>query len=179
LEPSEEVRLATLADASEITRVHIASWRDAYRHILPREHLEGLDERWLLGRREQSLMSAGAATHVAQHGGQLVGYCVAGRNRGPPPTIAGEMHAIYLLPEAQGRGLGRKLTLAAARWVLAELGPSMIVWTFEQNAPARGFYQHLGGSLCGYRFLSIDGAGIFPVVAYGWENLRAFLAAAR
>ncbi len=175
----DEVRLAALDEALEITRVHIAAWRDAYRDLLPSTTLDALDERGLLGRREQSLRSGELATFVALHEGHLVGYCVVGPNRVAPPTYRGEMHAIYLLPEAQRLGLGRKLTLAAAKWVLEELGETMIVWTFEQNAPARGFYQHLGGILCGYRFLSIDGAGNLPVVAYGWEDVRHLLASAR
>jgi GNAT superfamily N-acetyltransferase len=172
----DEVRLAAAGEAAEITRVHVAAWKEAYRDILPSSHLDALDERALLGRREQSLRAPELATFVALHGGELVGYCVAGRNRGNPPTLAGEIHAIYVLRRAQGLGLGRRLTVAGAEWILSHLGESMIVWTFEQNAPARGFYQHLGATLCGYRFLSIDGAGTFPVVAYGWEDVRVLLA---
>jgi GNAT superfamily N-acetyltransferase len=172
-----EVRLAVPEEALEITRVHIAAWRDAYRGILPSAHLEALDEQSLTRRRETSLRASDLATFVATRGGEIVGYAVAGRNRGSPPTIAGEMHALYLLSESQGLGLGRRLTLAAAEWVLMRLGESMIVWTFEQNAPARGFYQHLGGTLGGYRFLTLDSAGTFPVVAYTWADVRVLLAA--
>ena len=171
-----EVRLAAFDDAAEITRVHIAAWRDAYRAILPTAHLDRLDESTLTTRRENTLRASGSATFVAERDGRIVGYCVAGPNRGPPPNINGELQAIYLLPGHQGTGLGRLLTRVAAEWILVHLGEAMIVWTFEQNAPARGFYQHLGGRLAGYRLLNIDGAGAFPVVAYRWEDVRTLLA---
>jgi len=173
---SDEVRPAAISDARGIARVHVAAWRDAYRSILPRSHLDALDEEILARRREQTLVASDLLTFVATRDDRIVGYCVAGPNRGAPPGFLGELHAIYLLPEAQGLGLGRRLTLAAAEWLLEKLGDSMIVWTFEQNAPARAFYQHLGGVLRGYRFLTIDGAGTFPVVGYGWEDVRTLLA---
>jgi ribosomal protein S18 acetylase RimI-like enzyme len=171
-----EVRLAVPQEAAEITRVHIAAWRDAYRGILPSSHLEGLDEEMLTRRREGTLRASQLATFVAVREGRIAGYCVAGPNRGSPPTVGGELQAIYLLPGDQGVGLGRQLTCAAAEWLLHHLGESMVVWTFEQNTPARGFYQHLGGVLAGYRFLSIESAGTFPVVAYRWDDVRVLLA---
>ena len=171
-----EVRLAVPEEALEITRVHIVAWREAYRGILPSAHLDALDEQALTRRRETSLRASDLATFVATRGGRIVGYAVAGPNRSSPPTIPSEMHALYLLSESQGLGLGRKLTQAAAEWVLTRLGESMIVWTFEQNAPARGFYQHLGGTLSGYRLLTLESAGNFPVVAYSWEDVRIILA---
>jgi len=171
-----EVRLAAPEEALEITRVHIAAWREAYREILPRSHLDALDEASLTRRRETSLRASDLATFVATRDRQIVGYAVAGRNRGFPPNISGEMHALYLLPESQGLGLGRRFTLAAAEWILLHLGESMIVWTFEKNTAARGFYQHLGGVLGGYRFLTLDSAGSFPIVAYAWEDVRILLA---
>jgi ribosomal protein S18 acetylase RimI-like enzyme len=165
-----------LDEAAEITRVHIASWRDAYRTILPAQHLAHLDEHGLTLRREQSLRSETTCTFVAKNKKHIVGYCVAGPNRGSSPHVAGELQAIYLLPGSQGLGHGKLLTQAAAQWILERLGESMVAWTFEQNTPARGFYQHLGGMLSGYRLLSIDSAGAFPIVAYRWDDVRTLLA---
>jgi GNAT superfamily N-acetyltransferase len=171
-----EVRLAAPEDAAEITRVHLAGWRAAYREILPASHLDRLDHEALTRRRETTVRASGLATFVAVSGGRIMGYCVAGPNRGPPPNIPGELQALYVLPGRQRLGIGRQLTRAAAEWLLHRLGESMIVWTFEQNVPARGFYQHLGGVLAGYRLLTLDSAGSFPVVAYRWEDVRTLLA---
>src|SRR5450631_165459 len=69
-----EVRLAVPEEALEITRVHIATWRDAYRGILPTSHLDALDETSLVRRRETSLRASDLATFVATRSGQIVGY---------------------------------------------------------------------------------------------------------
>jgi ribosomal protein S18 acetylase RimI-like enzyme len=171
-----EIRPASLDEAAEITRVHIAAWRDAYRSILPEQHLAQLDEQALTLRRAQSLRSETICTFVARSKKHIVGYCVAGPNRASSPHVAGELQAIYLLPGSQGLGHGKRLTKAAAQWILERLGESMVAWTFEQNTPARGFYQHLGGVLSGYRLLSIEAAGAFPIVAYRWDDVRHLLA---
>ncbi|RYG03407.1 MAG: GNAT family N-acetyltransferase, partial [Caulobacteraceae bacterium] len=38
------LRPATLADAPAIARLHLASWRHAYRDLAPREAFEAMDE---------------------------------------------------------------------------------------------------------------------------------------
>ncbi|MFD0787067.1 GNAT family N-acetyltransferase, partial [Micromonospora azadirachtae] len=44
------VRPARPEDAGEIARIQLATWRVAYRRILPRHVLENLDEAWLARR---------------------------------------------------------------------------------------------------------------------------------
>jgi GNAT superfamily N-acetyltransferase len=49
---------------------------------------------------------------------------------------------LYVLPEAQGRGLGSEL-LDVAKQASARLQ----LWTFQRNAPARRFYEARGFAL--------------------------------
>src|SRR5215475_760472 len=44
------VRPARPDDADEIARIQVATWRTAYRRLLPRHVLDGLDEAWMTGR---------------------------------------------------------------------------------------------------------------------------------
>jgi GNAT superfamily N-acetyltransferase len=49
------------------------------------------------------------------------------------------MDHLYVLPEAQGRGVGTELLRIAQRAFA-----SLQLWTFQCNAPARGFYRARG-----------------------------------
>jgi hypothetical protein len=46
----------------------------------------------------------------------------------------------------------------------------MIVWTQAANAPARGFYEHLGGRYV--RSRPVEG---IEIVGYGWRDARALV----
>jgi putative acetyltransferase len=73
---------------------------------------------------------------------------------------------LYLVPEAQGRGLGREL-LAVAKQGLERLQ----LWTFQQNQRARAFYRKQGFSEI--RFT--DGAATEekqPDVLLEWRRVR-------
>ncbi len=70
-----------------------------------------------------------------------------GRNRVPALTYSGEIFELYLAPEYQGGGFGRRL-FAAAQKDLADHGyRSFLVWALADNDRALAFYAHLGGRI--------------------------------
>jgi len=138
------IRHARPSDAEAITRVHDASWRDAYRGVIPGAELERMvarrGPRWW-----QSAIARGTGLLVLDFDNKLVGYSTYGRNRVPSMPYSGEIFEIYLMPECQGLGFGRRL-FNAARHELAEHGYlSTIVWALADNEKALGFYRRLGG----------------------------------
>ena len=54
----------------------------------------------------------------------------------------GEVFAIYILKEAQGLGIGRKL-MDAAFEKLSEYD-TIVIWVLKGNDHAFGFYEHYG-----------------------------------
>jgi ribosomal protein S18 acetylase RimI-like enzyme len=170
------IREATPEDASGIARVHVDSWRTTYRGMMPDQLLDNLSYESRAHRWEQILSDpAGAGfTYVAQdRSGQIVGFASGGPDRDEDPRYQGELWAIYLLEEYQGRGIGRRLTQAVARR-LADMGMhSMIVWVLADN-PARRFYEALGGQYVGERDIEINGAKLREV-AYGWADTSHLL----
>ena len=54
----------------------------------------------------------------------------------------GEVYAIYILKEAQGLGIGRKL-MDAAFEKLSEYN-TIVIWVLKGNTNAFGFYEHYG-----------------------------------
>src|SRR5450631_1696360 len=102
------IRAATVEDASAISHVHVESWRATYKGIVPEEHLASLSEaehvplwrKWL---------ALEVQAFVAAMNGEVVGFACGGRIREPLQDYGAELYAIYLLPQAQGHGLGSAL----------------------------------------------------------------------
>jgi L-amino acid N-acyltransferase YncA len=172
------IREANTADATAIAHVHVASWRTTYQGIVPETYLANLSEqrRAEVWSTRLSNLPEGECVHVAEDETQgIVGFAGGGPVRDGHPGYTGELYAIYLLAEYQGRGLGRALTVAVARR-LAEAGMrSMLVWVLADN-PSRAFYTALGGREVGEKSVEIGGKALTEI-AYGWDDVGGLLVA--
>lgn len=97
----------------------------------------------------------------------LLGWQWAAANAEAPQT--GEVYALYVSARHQGLGLGRRLVQAVAA-ELAGFG------CLAANAPARRFYEAIGGRLAGARLFDENGI-LLPEVIYAWADIWAFVAA--
>ncbi len=143
------IRRATPDGADDIADVHARSWQVAYRGLLPDE----LIKQTVAGRQARAERSRDRLTDeksprrvsVAVDGGNIVGMAVIGPSRDPEagPTT-GELKAIYLAPEAMGRGIGGALLERA----VADLGDrgftDVMLWVLRDNRRARRFYEAAG-----------------------------------
>jgi GNAT superfamily N-acetyltransferase len=169
------IRRAAAGDAAAIAAVHVACWREAYAGVLQPAFLAALDvsertHRWrgILG----GAMDAG--TFVALDAGRIVGFASGCPQRTAALAeagYAGEIATIYVLQQAQRRGLGRSLMARLAEGMLAAGLDGAALWVFEANLPARRFYEALGGQPCGRQTTDIAGQAVREV-AYGWPDLR-------
>ncbi len=162
------IRPARPDDAEAIAEAHDASWRDAYRGIIPGAELERMiarrGPRWW-----RSAILRGTGLLVLDFDGKIAGYATYGRNRVPTMPYSGEIFEIYLLPEYQGLGFGRRV-FNAARRELADHGYlSTIVWALADNEKALGFYRRLGG-LPIRRAEERFGADMLTRVAFGFVS---------
>ena len=144
--PGGSVRPATPHDAQAIASVHVATWRHAYAGLLPDDLLADLDagqwaERWR-GRLAEREPVPGLFALVFESGGRVRGFVSGGPDRDGRP--GGEVYAIYVDPDFQGRGAGRRLMGAAVRG-LAEAGfTEASLWVLARNRPSRAFYESQG-----------------------------------
>lgn len=142
---ARRIRRATAADARGIAEVHVASWRHAYRGLLP----DGFLDRLSVDEREASWREAfrdrGAAVFVAEEEGRVIGFASFGPSRdGDAGPEVGEIPAIYVDPTVVGAGVGRAL-LDAAIEAMREAGyRRATLWVLEANAHARRFYKRAG-----------------------------------
>ncbi|MFD0917267.1 GNAT family N-acetyltransferase [Pseudahrensia aquimaris] len=141
---SIDARRAAPHHASGIANVHAHSWRMAYSGIIPHKALDRM-----IARRDESWW-ARAIRHstrivVIEDQDTVVGYATLGPNRVSALPQDGEIYELYLLPEYQGVGLGKKLFLAARQELINSGMKGAVVWVLEENFPAMEFYRNAGG----------------------------------
>jgi ribosomal protein S18 acetylase RimI-like enzyme len=164
------VRPADVSDAAAIARVHVASWRSTYRGLLPDDFLASLDEAAYTERWGRILAEPTSRVYVAADGPDVVGFASGGRERAGEAGYEGELYAIYVLRETQGRGHGRRLVQAVVSGLRElDLG-DMIVWVLRDNSGARKFYERLGGAYVRAQPITI-GSTLLQEVSYGWRSL--------
>ncbi|MGE0752126.1 MAG: N-acetyltransferase family protein [Variibacter sp.] len=163
-----EVRRAKANDAGSVAETHDEAWRNAYRGIIPGSELEKLISRrgpvWW-----ESAIRKGSRVSLLVFGDKVAGYANYGRNRARSLHYDGEVYELYLRPEFQGLGFGRRL-FTAARRDLAQSGlKSLVVWALSDNDPAVEFYRALGGRAVA-RSSEKFGARVLDKVAFGWQS---------
>lgn len=171
------LRRASEQDAAAIARVQHASWQSAYLGMLPHEILSGMDETQGTAFWQKVLRQArrGDAVLVGELDDQVVGFISYGAIRERVPGYAGEFYALYVLPEAQGCGMGTTLIAQAARNLVRQRWVGATVWVLEENYLARRFYEGLGGLPLGAPKCLYYGGQRYPAVrevGYGWPDLR-------
>jgi GNAT superfamily N-acetyltransferase len=142
------IRWATVADARAIAEVHIASWRAAYRGLLPDATL---DELTIEGRQRdwQEWLAAGGErryTLVAERDGKVEAFCtleMPSRDEHEPDDVA-EIPALYAHPDTFGWGAGPALMDAAIEAMRERGYRESILWMLAGNRRAEAFYERRG-----------------------------------
>ncbi len=143
------VRTATSADAGTIARVRKATWQDAYAHLFSTAQLDSIsiEESTAQWRRNIEVAPDGFHTLVALLGDEIVAFASFGpRDFDAGEEHVGELYAIYVLPDIQGRGIGRALMAETVRRFGDEGFGEAVLWVFEDNPRACMFYERAGWS---------------------------------
>jgi ribosomal protein S18 acetylase RimI-like enzyme len=142
------VRPVDPAELPDVARVRVASWRAGYAGLVPDAELEaiGTPDRLALWA-ERMATSTGTSTLVAVLDGRVVGFSAYGAERSDlAPAVAGrgEVYALYVHPDAWGRGAGHALVTATIA-ALRERGYDAVsLWVLTGNARGIAFYERQG-----------------------------------
>ena len=143
-------------DKAAISRIYEASWRSAYRGILPQDYLDSIPAGYWVPYLEQ----AGRNVLVMEEDGQLIGTASYCASRDPSLPEYGEVVSIYLLPDWQGMGYGRLLLDAA----IAELAARLAGYGIRKAAAECGRSATGNPRLPGYLFVGSGGKPSGPAV---------------
>ncbi len=146
---TREIRRAVAGDAAELAQVQAASWRAAFRGVLPDAYLADLDVDALRSGWSELLADARwprAATLLLKEEGEIVGYSrfYPSDDGDVDPARVAMIGSMYTLPRVWRTGAGRML-MSAVIGALTEAGyGTATLWVLEENVRAQGFYRALG-----------------------------------
>jgi GNAT superfamily N-acetyltransferase len=164
-------------DAGAVARVHVEAWRQTYAAILSPAYLEGLSVAMQARRWRRRLMHGSEFTLVAEDADGVFAYCSGDWSQlGGEAGGEGEIHTLYVLRKIQGQGVGRALMTAAARVLAARGANTLVIWVLRDNAPARAFYERMGGTAEDVSGEWVAGE-LVASVGYRWRNLKGWLSA--
>ena len=183
------VRAAELRDAPALGRVMVESWLAAHRGQVPEAAWQKRVEEWtpdvsaaawarLLSERAGGEHARTVLLVAEVHPARAVGLLLATEDEDDDSGSTAQVDALYVLPDEQGRGIGRLLLTSAAAQ-LVSLGFSRLhIGVLTANAPARAFYEAMGGREVGQRTFDEEGLPL-PETVYGWPDLAALVTGSR
>ena len=161
------VRNATLRDAKAIAELHNASQRDSFQAMLGEVPIPFVptDKRQAYWR--EAIEYAEPQVLVALDDDKIAGFVGFDRSRdkGTPPTM-GEIWAIYVHPNHQGRGMGLALWDAAREGLIEEGCANVSIWLPLANERALRFHE-----LAGFK-REISSARTAPLGSVRIEEIR-------
>jgi L-amino acid N-acyltransferase YncA len=167
-----KIRAATAGDEIAIAKVHIQSWQEAYKDLVPQDYLDKLPSE--LEKRidmwKRIFENPQRWAWVAETEKGIVGFVLFGPPRDPNREGFIELGAIYLLASEKGRGIGFSL-LSAGFNKMKDLGyKKAYCWVLEGN-PTTKFYNRSGASFSNQLKEDEIGGKKFNELAYEWDSL--------
>src|SRR5512144_870129 len=172
------IRRAARRDAAAIARVHVETWQAAYAGLLPDSLLAGMSDVRQSAWWSRLLADPGEARGVFVADDEergVVGFGSCGPVRDPPEGLnetevrVGEVYTLYVEPDFQNLGLGRRLLDALFRQLRADGCDTAVLWMLADN-PTRFFYEGLGGRRVGERVDTMAGIDV-EELAFAWRDL--------
>jgi len=138
------IREAIQEDVEQLTNVHVLSWQSAYRGLIPNNALDNIDYQARSEMWSKAICESPSETVVAVVDKKVVGFANFGSYRDESDVLkAGEIRAIYLLPELWNKGIGSQL-LEYATEILKNECETVLLWVLDSNQQAIRFYEHHG-----------------------------------
>lgn len=164
-------REATSEDCDAIARLHARSWQQHYRGILYDTYLnqEVEEDRRIVWQERFQHPQPTQHIIVATEDETISGFaCTFAEHN---PRWGALLDNLHVIPAWQGRGVGRALMQASARWVQQQGNEGLYLWVYEENTAARAFYERVGGTRQEKTTVENPGGGQASVFRYVWPDV--------
>ncbi len=163
---------ATSADVDALASLHAASWREAYRGILPDEFLAGpvLRDREQLWANRFATPNDSMTVIKAMADGLLLGFgCVL---LDGDRIWGADLDNLHVKPGMKRLGIGRQLLSRCREWIGSkDPHRPMYLWVLEANHSARAFYESEEGRAGERRNIEVTSGIYANAIRYSWTPL--------
>ena len=183
------IRAAHEADAAAMGQVMVDTFLAAHRDPMPAEAWAKRAEEWTPEVSAQAWartlreIAAGTGSReciyvAVDEGGELIGLAMGGPADVAERASLGAVYALYVHTRHQGRGVGHRLVRAVAADLHQHGMTALEIGCLATNAPARRFYEAIGGRLMRERLFDEEGV-MLPEVVYEWADIETLVATGR
>jgi GNAT superfamily N-acetyltransferase len=176
--PAWSMRMAVAADAKAIAWLHAASWKAAYRGILPGEYLDAAvdSDRQSYWQAAFAAMRGGDFVVLAEVSGQLIGFAAVMVR--PIDGYDAILEGLHVEPTWRGRGAGTAIMAEVAAALRLAGGNSLFLWLLDGNARGEHFYLRIGGRRADRGFARVAGEDV-PQTRIVWRDLATLAESCR
>ncbi len=179
------LREANLSDVAAMAQVMVDTFLIAHRGQIPEEVWQWRQKEWTYAVSaqgwERALRDIADGTSprecvyvAAGDAGEILGLAMGIPTEKAANGGIGEICALYVHPDHRRQGVGRRLVAAVAARLAQRGFTSLQIGCLKANAPARQFYEALGGQIVAER--EVEDAGFrLPEVVYGWPDIKTLL----
>jgi ribosomal protein S18 acetylase RimI-like enzyme len=158
------VRTGSAADLPRIAELHAASWRVAYRRILPDAFLDGalIEDRRAHWSEVTDRMASSDRLLIAESEGALLGFVAAWTSEALGCESGFDLYIdnLHVRPELRGQNLGEHLMRMLAGSLVDTGEVRAYLWLLDGNEPAHRFYLRLGGRDGEHRLAAMAGTTV-------------------
>jgi len=152
------VRPARPDDAADIARIQLSTWRTAYRTLLPRSILDGLDEAWMTQEWRESIAAPPSPRHrvliaIEQADtDHVAGFAASGPadeaalapEETPLPESVAAFTDLLVEPRWGRRGHGSRLLAATVDLWREDGFATAVAWAYDKDAATKKFLTSAG-----------------------------------
>ncbi len=140
-----EIKKADTTRVYEISKVINETWQSCYKDMLTAEDIKKYTDTAFREKHTMEGMNNGREYFLINCDDEVVGICSTEQSR-ESDLVHGycSILQLYVLPEFQNKGLGKKLLSHTLREMRRKGYKNALLWTQAQNAAARRFYERIG-----------------------------------
>lgn len=140
------IRPAEKKDIPQIAKVHVETWRCAYRGQMPDALLDNVSIEQRAKRWEKILSNPtpDSQTFVAELDSKVVGFCSVGLSLDKDLENTGELLSLYIGSNYMNKGVGTALFEKGLRYIKDQGYTKAILWVLTSNGKARQWYEKKG-----------------------------------
>lgn len=158
-------------DLMQVAELCVNDWKNAYKDFIDKEYLDSLTVEDKYERMKRNYKKGHFI--VAANNEKILGFCrYADENMDnlDNEEIDCELCALYVNWEDRNIGVGAALVNFVKNYFKSIGKRRMLIWCFKDNVKARGFYEKMGGKICGQKIVDKDGQKL-EEVGYKYELL--------